>query len=139
MDEQVLVERVADAQYRLLRSPGLVLGIAAGDVIEVKEKNFRLVARGMNFCVQIFHEEGDGGRRLESIVTPRVVAIGGTLDGRTRKQLVYSLLSTSGIRPVTDLFDRIVKEFPNVEWYFGNVYDPADGVTPLNWWQGTSE
>jgi hypothetical protein len=26
---------------------------------------------------------------------------------------------------------------PNCEWYYGNVYDLKDGVTPLNWWAQT--
>ena len=33
--EQVLVDPVADGIYRVVATPGLVLGIAAGDIIRV--------------------------------------------------------------------------------------------------------
>ncbi len=25
--------------------------------------------------------------------------------------------------------------FVGVEWYYGNVYETHDGVTPMNWWK----
>jgi hypothetical protein len=32
------------------------------------------------------------------------------------------------------VFIEFVAAHPGTEWMFGNVYDPRDGVTPLNWW-----
>jgi hypothetical protein len=29
--------------------------------------------------------------------------------------------------------------FPDSIWYYGNVYDPEDGVTPLNWWEDIAQ
>ena len=62
--EPVHVERTGESKYRILYSPGLILGIAAGDEIELIEDQgrFEVSSRG------------------------------------------------------------------------GNVYDPADGVSPLGWW-----
>jgi hypothetical protein len=28
----------------------------------------------------------------------------------------------------------VCPDYPNTIWYYGNVYDPEDGETPLEWW-----
>jgi hypothetical protein len=35
---------------------------------------------------------------------------------------------------VASAFDEAVQRHPGSTWLYGNVYDPSDGVTPLNWW-----
>ena len=41
---------------------------------------------------------------------------------------------SAGFPAIEAVFNAWVAEHPGWEWSFGNVYDPADGVTPLGWW-----
>jgi Domain of unknown function (DUF4265) len=131
--EEVLVERCSVSKYKLLQSPGLVLGIAAGDIFEATgEGEFRVLERGQNLCVQIFCT-----RQLEAIeevATQKFAGLSGRLDGKASKELVYTIPVTAGFPAVEAVARELVTQFPEAEWYFGNVYDPADGSTPLNWW-----
>jgi hypothetical protein len=53
--EQVLVEARGTDRYVLLASPGLALGVAAGDEIMVDDGGrYRVLTRGGNLCVQVF-------------------------------------------------------------------------------------
>jgi hypothetical protein len=41
---------------------------------------------------------------------------------------------SSGVgHPALRTLGEMMEQFPGSEWYYGNVYDPRDGVTPLNW------
>ncbi len=31
--------------------------------------------------------------------------------------------------------DTVSAEYPDTFWYYGNVYDPDDGTTPMLWWE----
>src|SRR5687768_4090437 len=86
--EQVVVEQEG-AHYRLAQSPGLVIGIAAGDLFELNANDSpRVIERGGNVCVQIFSPEAGA---LAHVLGARFAAIGGRLDGRTAKNLVYTV------------------------------------------------
>ena len=65
----------------------------------------------------------------------QVKRLGGVLDGGIERGLVFTLPVSVGFPVIEDCFNRWVDEHPGWEWYFGNVYDPRDGITPLNWWQ----
>ncbi len=57
--ESLLVEPAGEGVYRLLRSPGLVDGLAAGDVFRLlpcDEAPFEILERGGNVAVQIYHD-----------------------------------------------------------------------------------
>lgn len=131
--EELLVESAGERRYRVLRSPGLIQGIAAGDTIELSPPDrFAVVARGGNLCVLVF-----GPASLDAIEAPlsrRLSPLGGILDGKTDKQLVYTVPVRHGFPVIENILRECVDAFANAEWYFGNVYDPADGTTPLNWW-----
>ena len=32
------------------------------------------------------------------------------------------------------MLDETCKDYTEVVWYYGNIYDPEDGITPLEWW-----
>jgi hypothetical protein len=133
VEEEVLVEPLGASRYRLLRSPGLVLGMAAGDVFELTaDGHFRVTARGGNLCIQLFFRTAPPG--LEQEATRRLAELGGTLDGMAPMALVYTVPASSGFGVIESTLRALVEEFPGTEWYYGNVYDPKDGVTPLNWW-----
>jgi Domain of unknown function (DUF4265) len=125
--EQVLVKQEG-AHYRLVQSPGLVIGIAAGDLFDLAANDApRVIERGGNVCVQVFSPDATA---LAPMLGARFAAIGGRLDGSTAKNLVYTVAVTAGF----DAIEAIFAELDQVEWYYGNVYDPKDGKTPLNWW-----
>jgi hypothetical protein len=126
--EDVVVEQEG-AHYRLAQSPGLVIGIAAGDLFELNANEApRVIERGGNVCVQIFSLEADA---VERVLGPQFTTLGGRLDGRTTKNLVYTVPVSAGFDAIEALFAELASP---VEWHYGNVYDPKDGVTPLNWW-----
>jgi hypothetical protein len=134
--EEVHVEALGSGKYRLLQSPGLTIGLAAGDELTVDENGkFELVYRGGNVCIQIFSEERlDDAERFTS---QEIAKIGGRLDGRASKELVYTVSAKAGFPAIERVLYELKRRFPALDWYFGNVYDPVDGVTPLNWWFDT--
>jgi hypothetical protein len=49
--------------------------------------------------------------------------------------LVYSIHVSCGFSVVEDLLNQVTGKDGRSAWMYGNVYDPTDGQTPLNWWQ----
>ena len=131
--EQVLVATKDDQTYEVLASPGLLSGVAAGDTIRVRGAGeFDVVARAGNVCVQVFsRSEID---EIDAFTTMQVVSVGGWLDGRVSRELVYTIPVSVGFPTIERILRDVVARFPTSEWLYGNVYDVDDGVTPLNWW-----
>jgi hypothetical protein len=136
MDE-VLAEPIEENRYRLLRSPALALGIAAGDMIELTDRRtgrFAVIERGGNVAVQLY-TPADLTGVVDHAIVPAVEALGGTVDARVDVRLaVFTIPLSVGFVAIEVVFDGFVQRHPGVEWYYGNVYDPDDGVTPLDWW-----
>jgi uncharacterized protein DUF4265 len=131
--ESVLVEHIGPQRYLVLASPGLLEGFAAGDEIELvpeQGSGYRVTKRGGNVCVQFFWNSDESRPWLE----PRVAALGGRLDGQTPGILVFTIPVTAGFPAIESIFYEADKRYPGCKWMYGNVYDPADGVTQLNWW-----
>lgn len=136
VQEEVHVEPLRPKRYRLLQSPGLVPGLAAGDVFDViDDGKYEIVSRGNNLCIQIFFSEESLRSKLESETTSRLKIVGGRLDGKSARELVYTVPMSTGFAAVESVLRTVTSTFPGVEWYYGNVYDPKDGITPLNWWR----
>jgi hypothetical protein len=139
--EELLVEPCGPETYKLVASPGLVLGIAAGDTIRVAgSDSFEIVARGGNLSVQILRSQGVD--EIEEFATEAMARVGGRLDGvggriggKRARELVFTIPVLAGFAPIEQALNHIIERFPDAEWYYGNVYDPSDGVTPLNWWK----
>jgi hypothetical protein len=133
--EPVHSEEIGNDTCRLLYSPGLVQGIAAGDVFRMIDGDgaFEVIRRGGNLCIQIFSEQPVAPFRAE--LTERVSRLGGSLDGAIERGLVFTVPVSAGFPAVEAVFKEWVAQHPGWEWYFGNVYDPRDGVTPLGWWE----
>jgi len=51
--------------------------------------------------------------------------------------MVFTVPVGAGFPKIEAIFNDLVAAHPEMEWLFGNVYDPGDGVTPLNWWVET--
>jgi hypothetical protein len=111
-----------------------VLGIAAGDEFRLLDEdgNFEIVRRSGNIAVQVFSRNPVDPVVEE--VRRRVATIGGVLDGRIERGMVFTVPIQAGFSAIEELFNALVKDRPEMEWLYGNVYDTIDGVTPLNWW-----
>jgi len=129
--EEVLVDGLGNRTYRLAASPGLVLGVAAGDVIELAptdESTFRILERGGNLAVHVYTDRGTAGLASE------IAKLGGWLDGQVKNLTIFTVPVSAGFKEVERVLNDFARRERGTEWYFGNVYDPADGTTPLNWW-----
>ncbi|MDT8428058.1 MAG: DUF4265 domain-containing protein [Pseudomonadales bacterium] len=136
--EQICVQPVAEVrgEFRLLKSPAFVRGLASGDRIRYPTdtlNGFELIRHSGNLCVRVLRKEKLD--ELEQVLTAEMEMLDGTLDQQSPGILVYSIHVSIGFSQIEALMDRLIGQFTNAVWYYGNVYDPADGVTPLNWWQ----
>jgi hypothetical protein len=122
--------------FRLTRSPLLARNLAKGDklkVINAATAEYELVKRSGNLCVRVFRKEGLS--QLADNLTPRLEKLGGSLDLQNERALVYSLHVSIGFRLIEETLDECLREADDAVWYYGNVYDPEDGRTPMEWWQ----
>ena len=141
-DGEPVVERMQvrvneDDSVQLVRSPAFIKGIASGDTIKVNREDpekpsFELVKRSGNLAVRIFCREDS--TKLSDQLTPQLEKLGGELDLESPRLLVYSIHVSCGFAEIEQILNSVC-DGANSVWYYGNVYDPVDGQTPLNWWQ----
>jgi Domain of unknown function (DUF4265) len=133
--EEVPVEALGDERYRVLASPGLLDGLAAGDVFERRpDGTFAVLERSGNLCVQIWYPDADLRARVDAELMAGVTALGGWLDGRTAGASVLTFPLSAGFARIEDLLDAWVATAPEARWSYANVY-AEDGWTPLRWWE----
>jgi len=124
--------------FRLTATPGLVNGTAAADVVHVEADGaFNVVRRGGNLAVQVYARDlaDDVYGPLEAEVRLLGGYLDGGGDGRDGGSVrVFTVPVAAGFPAVEAAFNSFVKQHPDAEWYYGNVYEPGDGITPLNWW-----
>jgi hypothetical protein len=133
--ETIFVEQLAANRYRVRVSPGLLQGLAAGDELALTPEEapgFRVLQRAGNVSVQFFWKGDLAGCAQE--LTPRVVALGGWLDAQATGLLVFTFPLAVGFPAIERLLGAAEQQYPGCAWMYGNVYDPIDGETPLNWW-----
>ena len=132
--ETVHADAIGGSRYRLLSSPGFVLGVAAGDEIELlgDDGEFRVVRRAGNVAVQLFSREPVAGFR-DALAAAVREELGGVLDGGIERGLVFTIPAAAGFAAIEALFEHEVHARPGTEWMYGNVYDPDTGE-PLGWW-----
>jgi hypothetical protein len=134
------VEEIGPNRYRLIYSPGLVEGLAAGDEFELTEENsagFSVLRRSGNLCTWlIFDEPTDFSAPYIKDLEARVKGIGGYLDGGTHRSLIFTIPLQAGFKAIKETFDAFVQAVQGTRWFYGNVYDPKDPTKPLNWWLG---
>jgi len=134
LTQPVPARRMEDGTFEILASPGLVQGVAAGDIIRLSDRHkgaFDVIKHGGNVCVQVIRSAGIAP--VVQLLQPRLQALSGRLDGQIQKGAVFTVPVTAGFQAIEDALAEAVKSFEDVEWYYGNVYGP-DGITPLNWW-----
>lgn len=135
LKEPVHVQHLEGDMYRVLYSPGLVQGVAGGDDICMlnDDGKFEVVRRGGNLAIQVF--SNDPVESLRDELAQQVAKLDGVLDGAIEHGLVFTVPVAEGFPAIESVFNAWVDQHPGWEWYYGNVYDPNDGVTPLNWWE----
>ena len=138
-EEMLPVAELGDGRYRLLASPGFVEGLAAGDEFELDPDaplGHRVIRRGGNLCVWFYHSEPlSETSTVTADVRLTAESLGGRLDGGYSRMLVLTIPIAAGFDAVARTFDEAVRRHAASSWLYGNVYDPADGVTPLDWWR----
>ena len=137
--EEVLpVLSLGHGRYILLASPGFVEGLAAGDEFELDASvayGHRVLRRGGNLCVWFYHAElVDQSSTATAGIRVVAESLGGRLDGGYSHMLVLTVPLAAGFDAVAGAFDEAVRRHAGSAWLYGNVYDPSDGMTPLNWW-----
>jgi hypothetical protein len=132
--EEVPVEVLGPNSYRLLASPGILDGLAAGDSFTVDPVShlYRVHEHGGNLCVQVWYPGLDLAGRVDAELVPAVTAMGGTLDGREQELSSFTIPLSAGIPSIETLFNEWVDRADGATWSFGNAYE-EDGVTPLPW------
>ena len=87
-----------------------------------------VVERGHNVAIQLYgpHDTGD-------LLTPDVDRLSGAMDARPDALTIYTIPVSVGFAEIERTLEYFVVRYPDMEWYFANVY-ADDGVTPLNWW-----
>jgi hypothetical protein len=133
--EKLPVKLLGDGQFELERSPLFVRDLAAGDIFTCHEDNpadYRVLRRSGNLAIRLFRKSGIA--EVEDYLTPEVEKLEGSLDLNSERALVYSLHVNIGFGPIEQLFDGAMAKYQDCVWYYGNIYDRNDGVTPLHWW-----
>lgn len=131
--ERLSVRQQDDDSFQLVKSPAFIRGIASGDVVKLlpDTKEFEIKQHSGNLCIRVYARTG-----LEAMsdqLTPELEKLGGELDTETPRFLVYSIHVSCGFKAIESLLNQYASGDDRM-WVYGNVYDPADGVTPLNWW-----
>lgn len=133
--ERIAVKVLEDDSCELVRSPAFVKGIASGDVVKLnkEDSSFELLKRSGNLAIRVFAREDI--QQLNDDLTARLEKLGAELDLENDRLLVYTIHVSCGFSAIEKILDDLVGEETESAWFYGNVYDPTDGVTPLNWWQ----
>jgi hypothetical protein len=133
--EKVLATPLQNSgDYRLLKSPLFVRGVAALDSINLNADSrgrFIVIERGGSLSIRVFFREPNEG--LEMQLTAEIEKLAGCLDIKTERALVYSIHFGVGFSSIEQLMGKWVNG-DAASWNYGNVYDPDSGEA-LNWWQ----
>ncbi|WP_101758598.1 DUF4265 domain-containing protein [Oceanicoccus sp. KOV_DT_Chl] len=143
---EIIIEKILahpqpkNNSFQLLKSPMFVRGIARGDVIQPLENTqgaFKVLQHGGNLCVRVFSKNSFATPALEAIeqgLSSEFEKLGGDVDIRDDKALVFSIHVSCGFNVVEKILQDTLGDRDDVVWYYGNVYDPETGE-PLDWWQ----
>ena len=135
--QPVEVEHLGAHEYRILSSPGLVEGIAAGDTIRVTDASlghFEVLSRGGNIAIK-FASPSPLSHILPA-VSAELEAIGGRLDGSVETAAVWTVPASAGFTRIEAIMNAAVNRMAGSGWWYGNVYD--DAGEPLRWWEQSS-
>ena len=136
--EQIRVVKLESGHYRLVQSPAFVQGIASGDEIryDSKDNSFELIKHSGNLAIRVFARQNLSA--LEENLRAPIEKLGGELDFNNERMLVFSIHVSCGFKEIEAILNKHVSP-DHAAWFYGNVYDPTDGTTPLNWWLDLDE
>ncbi|MFT7387378.1 MAG: hypothetical protein ACI8VC_000618 [Candidatus Endobugula sp.] len=131
--ERLSVRQNGDESFQLVKSPAFIKGLAGGDEVTLLEdsKEFEIKQRSGNLCIRVYAKSHLA--EISEQLTPELEKLGGDLDTETARFLIYSIHVSCGFTAIESLLNQYVTSAGGL-WIYGNVYDPEDGVTPLNWW-----
>ncbi len=133
--ERVLVDPQSEANcFRLLTSPVFVRGIARDDIIKqlAEPKGaFSIQQHSGNLCVRVVSRSDND--QLQQSLTPLIEKLGGELDVKEPRVLVYSIHVSCGFTEIEKILNQQLQGKDDCGWFYGNVYDPDSGE-PLDWW-----
>src|SRR5690606_31363901 len=133
--EKLPVRELDDGELQLVKSPAFLKGLASGDVIKFLPATgeFEIVRRSGNLSVRVFSRSNI--THLADALTGELERLGGELDLETPRMLVYSIHVSCGFATIETILNGALAQASESMWMYGNVDDPVDGQTPLNWWQ----
>ena len=132
--ERLAVKQNEDDSFQLVKSPAFIRGIASGDTIKLlpESQEFIIQQHSGNLCIRVYAKEAL--TLINEELSPELEKLGGELDIEAPRLLVYSIHVSCGFSAIEALLNQYVNRHSEAMWAYGNVYDPADGITPLNWW-----
>lgn len=133
---QVEIVNANEDTVRLSKSPLFVRNLASGDLIKLINPaigEYEIERRSGNLSIRVFRKHGITA--VADFLTPALEKLGGSLDLQTESAMSYSIHFSIGFTQIEDLLNTCCGKFVDTVWYYGNVYDPKDGTTPLLWWQ----
>ncbi|MGD8176216.1 DUF4265 domain-containing protein [Marinimicrobium sp. ARAG 43.8] len=133
--EQLPVRELDSGELQLVRSPAFAQGLASGDRIRLHPdtRDLELVQRSGNLSIRVF-TKGEMTPLADALV-PALEKLGGELDLHNDRMLVFTIHASCGFDTIENIMNQTLGQNPDSAWTYGNVYDPRDGTTPLNWWQ----
>lgn len=137
--EQIRVRLTENKTYRLVQSPAFVQGLASGDEIsfDSRDNSFELIKHSGNLAIRVFCR-GDLEQLKDSMLGD-MEKLGAELDFSNERLMLFSIHVSCGFNLIEEILNKHVGEKTQSMWVYGNVYDPQDGSTPLNWWQNLEE
>ena len=136
-DEILPAEPLGGERFRLLASPGLVEGVAAGDELELAPADvtgYRILRRGGQLCIWVYVPEPPS-EQTDMRLSRAAATLGGYLDGGNTGLRILTIPVTAGFACVETELAAVVAELRGSTWAYGNVYDPRNGDRPLGWWE----
>lgn len=108
--------------------------MASGDEIAYDEKDnsFELLRHSGNIAIRVFARVKID--EMKDNLLGALEKLGGQLDYSNDRMMVFSIHVSCGFKEIEATLNRHIGEKTQSAWFYGNVYDPADGTTPLNWW-----
>jgi hypothetical protein len=132
--EEILVAEISAGRFMVLRTPGAVMGLAAGDTIELSRTEsvgFRLVSPGENIGLQIYCAQDLSSQR--ELLVRLFAPLRGRLDGYTVNTLVVTVPHEAGFSAIEEAMGLYSQSFPEDNWQYANVYDDKTGEILPRW------
>ena len=136
LEETLPAEPLGGDRYRLIASPGLVEGLAAGDEIELDSSascGFRVLRRSGQLCIWFYLPKAAPSAG-EARVIRAAERLGGYVDGRHAQLRVLTIPISAGFDAVARELDGAVRDLAGASWLYGNVYEGGNPERPLEWW-----